>query len=349
MGSEMCIRDSLYELTPEQPYTSQDLSYNNDACRASQEQKDPAARPRIAGQPLDLSQYGTIYLGYPIWWGQAPKIISTFLESHDFSGKTIIPFCTSGSSGIGSSAENLRALADGANWLDGRRFGGGNSEAEVRTWLDTIELPGSGLETAPEIRIEDDLVTVTHVPENATLILAFYKQGVLCNAGQKTGGGTIAASISDKAKGADAMKAYLWDMYTIKPLCGMVQMETKEEEPMRVRVASDEYEIIYALNDSQAAKDFYAQLPLTLEVENYSTNEKIFYPPKELDVSDAPAADAEKGTLAYFAPWKDVVMFYDHFGAGSGLYALGEAVSGRDGIEKLTGTITVSVWQADGI
>ena len=80
------IRDmtgaDLYELTPEQPYTSQDLSYNNDACRASQEQKDPAARPRIAGQPLDLSQYGTIYLGYPIWWGTAPRIINTFLDSY---------------------------------------------------------------------------------------------------------------------------------------------------------------------------------------------------------------------------------------------------------------------------
>ena len=86
------IRDmtgaDLYELTPEQPYTSQDLSYNNDACRASQEQKDPAARPRIAGQPLDLSQYGTIYLGYPIWWGTAPRIINTFLDTYDLTGKT---------------------------------------------------------------------------------------------------------------------------------------------------------------------------------------------------------------------------------------------------------------------
>jgi len=66
----------------------------------SQEQKDPAARPRIAGQPLDLSQYGTIYLGYPIWWGTAPRIINTFLDTYDLTGKTIRPFCTSGSSGI---------------------------------------------------------------------------------------------------------------------------------------------------------------------------------------------------------------------------------------------------------
>ena len=94
------IRDltgaDLIELVPEQPYTSQDLDYNDESCRANQEQKDPAARPRIAGQPLDLSQYGTIYLGYPIWQGTAPRIINTFLDSYDLTGKTIRPFCTSG-------------------------------------------------------------------------------------------------------------------------------------------------------------------------------------------------------------------------------------------------------------
>ena len=124
----------LYELTPEQPYTSQDLSYNNDACRASQEQKDPAARPRIAGQPLDLSQYGTIYLGYPIWWGTAPRIINTFLDTYDLTGKTIRPFCTSGSSGIETSVADIRAAAPEVNVTAGLRVDDPDGSA-LKAWV----------------------------------------------------------------------------------------------------------------------------------------------------------------------------------------------------------------------
>lgn len=121
--------------------------------------------------------------------------------------------------------------------------------------------------------------------------------------------------------------------------------EEKESEAMKIKVASEEYEIVYELNRSRAAKELYAQLPLTLEVKDFSTNEKTFYPPEALDVSDAPPANAGKGTLAYYSPWEDVVMFYDHFGEGSSLYELGEAVSGTEDIEKLAGTITVAVFQ----
>ena len=132
------IRDmtgaDLYELTPEQPYTSQDLSYNNDACRASQEQKDPAARPRIAGQPLDLSQYGTIYLGYPIWWGIAAWPVNNFVKGNDFSGKTVIPFATSTSSGMGQSGTLLEEMANGGTWQSGQRFSSGASSSTVRDW-----------------------------------------------------------------------------------------------------------------------------------------------------------------------------------------------------------------------
>ena len=120
---------------------------------------------------------------------------------------------------------------------------------------------------------------------------------------------------------------------------------TEEDVVMKIKVTSNEYEIIYELNQSQAAKDLYAQLPLTLEVKDFSTNEKTFYPPEELDISDAPLANAEKGNLCYYSPWADVVMFYDHFGQGSSLYELGEVVSGKENIEKLNGTITVEVYQ----
>lgn len=131
------IRDltgaDLIELVPEQPYTSQDLDYNDESCRANQEQKDPAARPRIAGQPLDLSQYGTIYLGYPIWWGTAPRIINTFLDSYDLTGKTIRPFCTSGSSGIETSVADIRAAAPGVDVTAGLRIADPDG-SDVKAW-----------------------------------------------------------------------------------------------------------------------------------------------------------------------------------------------------------------------
>ncbi|WP_196028387.1 cyclophilin-like fold protein [Longicatena caecimuris] len=114
---------------------------------------------------------------------------------------------------------------------------------------------------------------------------------------------------------------------------------------MKIKVMSKAYEIVYELNESKAAMQLYAQLPLTLEVKDFSTNEKTFYPPKTLDIKDAPLANAEKGTLAYYAPWADVVMFYDFYGKGSDLYALGKVVSGKSDIEKLKGTITIEVCQ----
>lgn len=129
----------LYEITPEQPYTAADLNYNSD-CRANDEQNDPSARPAITGSVDNMEQYDVIFLGYPIWWGQAPKIISTFLESYDLSGRTIVPFCTSGSSGIGSSATNLHALASGATWMDGQRGRGSASRSTVESWVNGLGL-----------------------------------------------------------------------------------------------------------------------------------------------------------------------------------------------------------------
>ena len=130
----------LYEIMPEQPYTSTDLNYSDSSTRATVEQNDPNARPAISGSVDNMERYDVIFLGYPIWWGQAPKIISTFLESYDLSGKTIVPFCTSGSSGIGSSATNLHSLADGAAWLDGQRFSGSTSRSAVETWVNGLGL-----------------------------------------------------------------------------------------------------------------------------------------------------------------------------------------------------------------
>ena len=130
----------IYEIVPETPYTSADLNYSNSSSRATVEQNDSSARPTISGSVANMEQYDIVFIGYPIWWGQAPRIVSTFLESYDFNGKTIVPFCTSGSSGIGSSASNLHSLTNGANWLDGRRFSGGTSRNTMIEWVNGLGL-----------------------------------------------------------------------------------------------------------------------------------------------------------------------------------------------------------------
>lgn len=130
---------TLYEIVAADPYTEEDLQYYTGG-RCDQEQADSSARPAISGSVENMDSYDIIFLGYPIWHSQAPRIISTFLESYDFTGKTIIPFCTSHSSGIGSSATNLHALADGANWLDGKCFGGSESADDINDWIEELGL-----------------------------------------------------------------------------------------------------------------------------------------------------------------------------------------------------------------
>lgn len=130
----------LYEIVPEQAYTADDLNYNRTDSRAQLEQNDEQARPSIKGNLNSLDSYSTIFIGYPLWWGQAPRILSTFLESYNFQDKALIPFCTSASSPLGTSAENLRPLAENAQWFEGRRFSSTADLAEITEWLDTLNL-----------------------------------------------------------------------------------------------------------------------------------------------------------------------------------------------------------------
>ncbi len=132
------LNADLFEIIPKEPYSDEDLNYSDNSTRATKEQNDENARPEISNVIENINDYNIIFLGYPIWWGQAPKIMSTFVESYDLSGKTIIPFCTSGSSAIGSSAKNLEKL-NTASWLDGKRFSGGASSEEISQWLKSIE------------------------------------------------------------------------------------------------------------------------------------------------------------------------------------------------------------------
>ncbi len=134
------LNADIYEIVPETPYTDADLNYNDDNSRTTIEMNDPDSRPAISGSVENMEQYDIVFIGYPIWWGEAPRIVSTFMESYDFSGKTIVPFCTSGGSGMGSSASNLEELTSGAEWLKGKRLNGGDSQDTVMEWVNGLDL-----------------------------------------------------------------------------------------------------------------------------------------------------------------------------------------------------------------
>lgn len=128
----------VFKLVPAEPYTAADLDYGNDACRANLEQNDANARPGIAGELPDLSGYDTVYLGFPIWWGTMPRIINTLLDGCDFSGKTVLPFCTSGGSGISTAVEAIRSAEPDAEVKDGLRLSGSAANdctEAVAAWL----------------------------------------------------------------------------------------------------------------------------------------------------------------------------------------------------------------------
>lgn len=125
------------------------------------------------------------------------------------------------------------------------------------------------------------------------------------------------------------------------PQGGTSESVMAENEKTRIRIVAGENTIVFELNDSAAAKSLYQQLPLSLDVENFSSNEKIFYPPEKLDVTDTPQAASGVGTLAYYAPWGDVVMFYGDYSPNGQLYELGKAVSGTENIHGLFGILLI--------
>lgn len=128
----------LFEIVPVEAYTDEDLNYSDDGCRANQEQNDRTVRPDILGSIGNMDDYDMVFLGHPIWWGEEPRIMDTFLESYDLSGKTVVNFCTSGGSGVAASTENLKTLSPNANWLEGHRFKAGASADDVQKWLDGL-------------------------------------------------------------------------------------------------------------------------------------------------------------------------------------------------------------------
>lgn len=132
----------LVELEPADPYTDEDLNYNNEDSRVSQEHEDESLRnvELVADTVENWDSYDTIFIGYPIWWGIAAWPVDTFVEANDFTGKTVIPFATSTSSGLGESGQLLAELAGTGDWQEGMRFRSSVSEGDVQEWLDSLSL-----------------------------------------------------------------------------------------------------------------------------------------------------------------------------------------------------------------
>ena len=131
----------LFEIEPAQKYTSADLNWNDKHSRSTVEMQDEASRPAIASHVADMAQYDTVFVGFPIWWYQAPRIIETFLESYDFSGKTIVVFATSGGSGLGKTEALLKPhCAQDAKWLPGKRMSSRESAPSVQAWVKGLGL-----------------------------------------------------------------------------------------------------------------------------------------------------------------------------------------------------------------
>lgn len=124
----------LYEITPEKPYTAADLDWHDKMSRSSVEMADEKSRPALAGALPDMGRYETVFIGYPIWWGIAPRIVQTFAEACDLKGRTVIPFCTSGGSPFGKSADLLIKAAPMARWKQGARLMAGTSDADIAAW-----------------------------------------------------------------------------------------------------------------------------------------------------------------------------------------------------------------------
>ena len=135
------VKGDLYEITPAQPYTAADLNWQDKNSRSSVEMRDKSSRPAISGSVKDFAQYDTVFVGFPIWWYVAPTIINTFLESEDFSGKTVIPFATSGGSGVGDTDKFLHpSCSEQTAWRPAKRFAGSTGAAELQKWVEGLKL-----------------------------------------------------------------------------------------------------------------------------------------------------------------------------------------------------------------
>ena len=134
------LNADLFEIQPDQPYTAADLNWNNSSSRSSKEMNDDACRPAIAGSVDNIDQYDTVFVGFPIWWYVEPRIIDTFLEAYNFEGKTIVPFATSGGSGLGKAPQRMQEIAKGSMVKPGKMLNGYQNVETLRSWAASLGL-----------------------------------------------------------------------------------------------------------------------------------------------------------------------------------------------------------------
>lgn len=154
----------LFEIVPKDDYTSADLSWTTAGSRVNREHDDESLRDieLVTTTPDNWESYDVVFVGYPIWWGNASWVVNNFVKDNDFTGKTVIPFCTSASSGLGESDKNLASMTDSGNWLPGQRFSSGASQSTVETWVNGLDLPAS----APAEKSNKTLVVYFSMPDN---------------------------------------------------------------------------------------------------------------------------------------------------------------------------------------
>lgn len=135
------LNATVFEIEPKNEYTSDDLNYSNKNSRVSKEHDDESLRnvELVSNDVPDFDSYDTVLIGYPIWWGIAAWPVDTFVKNNDFTGKTVIPFCTSASSGLGDSGKNLARLAGTGNWLDGHRFSSSATSENIKEWINSLK------------------------------------------------------------------------------------------------------------------------------------------------------------------------------------------------------------------
>ena len=131
---------ALYEIRPAIPYERKDLNWMDKKARSTVEMQDPACRPALADHAAPVAEADVIFLGFPIWWYREPSVIDSFLDTYDFTGKTVVPFFTSGGSQLGEGQGRIETLAKGARVLPGKRFSARASESELKNWIDTLPL-----------------------------------------------------------------------------------------------------------------------------------------------------------------------------------------------------------------
>lgn len=236
----------LFELVPVDPYTDADLNWTADGSRVNQEHENESLRDvKLAETTVtNWADYDTVFIGYPIWWGFAAWPVNDFIQSNDFSGKTVIPFCTSTSSGLGQSAELLEELAGNGNWLEGRRFSERVSQSDVQSWIDSLDLnpntTSNNNDTSQESRI---LITYFSMPDNVD------DSTVTVN-GQTLGNNQYFAQVIQEATGADVFRIepatpYPTDHSTLVDQASEEQ-DTDARPAIRDRISDfDDYDVVF--------------------------------------------------------------------------------------------------------